>query len=113
MNKVFVTGRIARQPMLRKEQNDVPHLILQLKVSHKTANGEIRNEFYPVSAWHNAALWGETHLQKGQVVGVQGYLSQRKVHAGNVQAMSVEITAEEFLPMNVAEIPEKVETEVA
>lgn len=110
MNRVFITGRIAQQPVLRKEQNDVSHLILQLKVLHKTSAGEIRSEFYPVNAWHNVAMWGSEHLEKGQIIGVHGYLSQRKILAGNIQANSVEITADEFLLMNYSKFPEKTET---
>lgn len=97
MNKVFISGKIHRSPFLRTEPNNVPHLILTLRVQHKTAAGLVHKELNRVSAWHNVALWGAEHLQQGQFVSIQGYLTQRKGNAEKAQLPSTEITADEFL----------------
>ena len=102
MNKVFISGKIAERPMLRKEAGEIPHLTLRLSVRHRAKSGELRREIYRVSAWHSAAEWGVENLSKGQVIGVQGYLTQRRVNAGNIAAVETEIAVDEFLPMRPA-----------
>lgn len=97
MNKVFISGKIHRSPFLRLEPNNIPHLILTLRVQHKTASGSVRKELYRVSAWHNVALWGAEHLKQGQIVSIQGYLTQRKSNTDPMQPANTEITADEFL----------------
>ena len=97
MNTVFISGKIHRSPFLRLESNNIPHLILTLRVQHKTASGSVRKELYRVSAWHNVALWGAEHLKQGQIVSIQGYLTQRKSNTDPTQPSSTEITADEFL----------------
>lgn len=102
MNKVFISGMIAEKSELRMEPGDIPHLILHLSVRHKVRSGELRSEVYRVSAWRNVAQWGAENLSKGQIVGVQGYLTQRSVRMDNVTAVATEIAADEFLPMRQA-----------
>lgn len=97
MNKVFISGLINEAPVFRMEQGDIPHLILSLCVRHKTGAGKIQKETYRVSAWHNAARWGAEHLKQGQIIGLQGYLAQRKVNVGNIMATETEIAVDEFL----------------
>ena len=99
MNKVFITGRIVGQPVLRMEQGDIPHLIFGLAVRHRTKAGDVHKEVYPISAWNQVAQWGAENLQKGQVVGVQGYLAQRSINVSNVRTIVTEIAVDEFLPM--------------
>ena len=97
MNKVFISGLINEAPVFRMEQGDIPHLILSLCVRHKTSAGKMQKETYRVSAWHNAARWGAEHLKQGQIIGLQGYLAQRRVNAGNIMATETEIAVDEFL----------------
>lgn len=97
MNKVFISGLINDAPVFRMEQGDIPHLILSLCVRHKTGTVKMQKETYRVSAWHNAARWGAEYLKQGQIIGLQGYLAQRKVNAGNIMATETEIAVDEFL----------------
>lgn len=100
MNKLFISGMISEAPVFRMEADDIPHLILSLCVRHRTGAGKMQKEYYRVSAWHNAARWGAKHLQKGQIIGLQGYLTQRKVNVGNIMATETEIAVDEFLAGN-------------
>lgn len=93
MNKVYISGKIVDQPFMRMEGEN-QHMILKLRVSHKKRNGERRFEDYRVNAWNRIAQWGMTNLVGGQIVAVQGYLTQ---NISNNHA--TEVTAEEFLPM--------------
>ena len=99
MNNVSISGYIMDEPELREEQGGIAHLVFNLSVRHKTRAGEIRKESYRVSAWYKTAQWGISNLAKGQLVAIQGYLTQRQVVVGNIVGTSTEIVAEEFLPM--------------
>lgn len=99
MNKVYISGMITEKSELRMEPGDIPHLILHLSVRHKIRSGELRSEVYRVNAWRNMARWGVDNLHRGQIIGVQGYLTQRPVRMDNVTAVATEIAADEFLPM--------------
>ena len=110
MNKIFISGMISEMPVIRMEAGDIPHLILFLSVRHRNSSGKTQKEIYRVSAWNNAARWGAEHLHKGQIVGLQGYLTQRKVNAGNIVATETEIAVDEFLACNV--LPEREAQEV-
>lgn len=98
MNKVYISGKVVHQPVLMGE-NEAPHLIVSLRVTHRKRNGERRSEDYHVNAWNRVALWGKANLEQGQIVALQGYLTQNafKDHA-------TEITAEEFMPLNTANL---------
>lgn len=97
MNRVFLSGMVMSAPVLRMEPGEIPHLTFALSVRHRTRAGEFRSETYRVSAWYNAARWGAEHLARGQVIGVQGYLTQRKIARDGSPAFATEIVAEEFL----------------
>ena len=103
MNKVFISGMITEKPELRIEPGEIPHLILHLSVRHKVKRGELRSEVYRVSAWRNTAKWGAENLSKGQVIGVQGYLTQRSVRMDNVTAAVTEVAVDEFVSMRPAQ----------
>ena len=97
MNRVFLSGMVTSVPVLRMESGEIPHLTFALSVRHRTRAGEFRSETYRVSAWYSAARWGAEHLARGQVIGVQGYLTQRKIARDGGPAFATEIVAEEFL----------------
>ena len=97
MNRVFLSGMVTSAPVLQMEPGEIPHLTFALSVRHRTRAGEFRSETYRVSAWYSAARWGAEHLARGQVIGVQGYLTQRKLARDDGPAFATEIVAEEFL----------------
>ena len=93
MNKVYISGKIVQQPLLQME-GEIPHLVMSVRVAHKKRNGERRSEDYRVNAWNRIAKWGKENLKQGQIIALQGYLTQ---NASNNHA--TEITVEEFLPL--------------
>ena len=95
MNKVYLSGRVSDNPGLVNQEGRAAHLMFLLCVQHKTQRGAVKQELYSVNAWNNTALWGGKNLRQGQSVGIQGYLTQHIRENGMV---TVEITAEEFLP---------------
>ena len=66
MNRLYIDGKIASEPVFKMESGEVPHLTFWLGVRHKTRSGETRFEYYRVSAWHRTALWAQDRLRRGQ-----------------------------------------------
>ena len=96
MNRLYIDGMIASEPVFKMEPGEVPHLTFRLGVRHKTRSGETRFEYYRVSAWHKTALWAQDKLRRGQLVSVAGYLTQRTVQRAEETLRCAEIVAEQF-----------------
>ena len=96
MNRLYIDGLIASEPVFKMESGEVPHLTFRLGVRHKTRSGETRFEYYRVSAWHKTALWAQARLRRGQLVSVAGYLTQRTVQRAEETLRCAEIVAEQF-----------------
>ena len=96
MNRLYIDGMIASEPVFKMEPGEVPHLTFRLGVRHKTRSGETRFEYYRVSAWHKTALWAQDKLRRGQLVSVAGYLTQRTVYRTEETLRCAEIVAEQF-----------------
>ena len=94
MNKVYLSGIIAREPLYRVEAGNVPHLILFLGIRYTTKSGTVNREAYRVSVWHETAQWGASHLKAGQIVVVQGHLVRRK---RKDDVMLTEVAADEIV----------------
>lgn len=92
MNHVFLSGTINVAPKMVSNQNEIPHAIMDLTVTHKTAKGVEKKEQYPVSAWRGIATKMVEMINPGCHVSIKGYLSQKKTNEG----VFLEITVEEF-----------------
>ena len=96
MNRLYIDGMISGDPVFKIEGRTVPHLVFRLCVRHKTSSGEMRSEYYRVNAWNKTAVWAQDKLQRGQVISVVGYLTQRNVVYSEGTLHNVEIVAEQF-----------------
>jgi single-stranded DNA-binding protein len=100
MNQVYLSGIVSDPPVrVGKAEDGIAHAIFQLCVSHKTSKGEWRRELYTVNSWNAAAQWVLQNLKQGQKVALLGYLTQRMLKTGDGVFVCVEVTSQEFLPM--------------
>lgn len=104
MNEVYLRGKLVSvyEPIAPASQPK--HLVYQLRVSHKTAQQQVKFENYTVNAWRNLAIWASTNLQVGMDVLVRGHLSQRQSSSVSV----TEVTALIIIPVanrTLSEIP--------
>jgi len=78
LNKVFLAGRLTRDPELRYLPSGMPLCKLGLAVSrfYKTKEGEKREEtlFINVTAWGKTGEYCNEYLRKGRPVLVEGQL---------------------------------------
>ena len=95
MNEVYLRGKLVSvyEPIAPASQPK--HLVYQLRVSHKTAQQQVKFENYTVNAWRNLAVWASSNLQVGMDVFVRGHLSQRQSSTGPV----TEVTALTITPV--------------
>lgn len=95
MNEVYLRGKLvsAYEPIAPASQPK--HLVYQLRVSHKTAQQQVKFENYTVNAWRNLAVWAGANLQIGMDVFVRGHLSQRQSSTGPM----TEVTALTITPV--------------
>jgi single-stranded DNA-binding protein len=99
MNQVYLSGIVSDPPIRVGKAEDIAHAVFQLCVSHKTSKGEWRRELYNINSWNTAAQWVIQNLKQGQRVALLGYLTQRTLRTGDGIFVSVEVTSQEFLPM--------------
>ena len=96
MNKVFVSGKIVNDLIPRTFEDNGMHLVIKLCIRHKTRSGELRSEWYRINAWNGVAKWASENLKRGQLISVQGYLTQRQIRNADAIITATEITATEF-----------------
>lgn len=95
MNEVYLRGKLVSVYEAEVPASQPKRLVYQLRVSHKTAQQQVKFENYTVNAWRNLAVWAADNLQVGMDVFVRGHLSQRQTGAGPV----TEVTALTITPV--------------
>lgn len=78
LNRVFLAGRLTRDPELRYLPSGTPLCKMGLAVSrrYKTKEGEPKEDtfFINVTAWERSAEYCGEHLRKGRPIIVEGQL---------------------------------------
>src|SRR5919106_5980071 len=102
VNKVFLIGRLTRNPELRHTTNNkaVCTFGLATNRARTTETGEKQEEadFHRIVAWDKLAEFCDTYLRKGRMVHVEGRL-QNRTYTGQdgIEKYTTEIGAEEIM----------------
>jgi single-strand DNA-binding protein len=101
VNKVFLVGRLTRNPELRHTTTKaVCAFGLATNRARKTETGEKQEEadFHRVVAWDKLAEFCDTYLRKGRLVHVEGRLQTRTyTRQDGIERHTTEIVAEELM----------------
>ena len=83
VNKIFLIGRLTRDPELRYVPSGQPVATFTLAVgrSFKNGQGERETDFIGVVAWRKSAELVTQYLSKGRLVAVEGRLQIRSYEA--------------------------------
>ena len=92
MNHVFLSGTTEKGAVLISREEEIPHAVMLLTVTHRTTRGEEKREQYPLSAWRGTAVQLANRTEPGCRLAIKGYLSQRNTPEG----ILLEVTVEEF-----------------
>lgn len=79
LNKIFIMGRLTRDPELRRTQNGtaVTSFTLAVDRDFKNADGTKDTDFIDVVAWRNTAEFVSKYFGKGRMAVVEGRLQLR------------------------------------
>lgn len=79
LNKIFIMGRLTRDPELRRTQggNAVTSFALAVDRDFKSADGAKETDFIDVVAWRNTAEFAAKYFTKGRMAVVEGRLQMR------------------------------------
>ena len=79
MNRVVLTGRLARDPELRTTQSGVSVCTFTIAVDRrrKNASGEREADFLPCVAWRDSADFVKKYFAKGRRICVEGSVQAR------------------------------------
>lgn len=76
LNKIFIMGRLTRDPELRRTQNGtaVAGFALAVDRDFKNADGTKETDFIEVVAWRSSAEFVSKYFAKGRMAVVEGRL---------------------------------------
>ena len=79
LNKIFIMGRLTRDPELRRTQSGTPVVSFALAVDrdYKNADGTKATDFIEVVAWRTTAEFVSKYFAKGRMAVVEGRLQLR------------------------------------
>lgn len=79
LNKIFIMGRLTRDPELRRTQNGtaVTSFTLAVDRDFKNADGTKDTDFIDVVAWRNTAEFVSKYFARGRMAVVEGRLQLR------------------------------------
>ncbi len=79
LNKIFIMGRLTRDPELRRTQSGTAVTSFSLAVDRdfKSQSGEKETDFIDVVAWRNTAEFVSKYFTKGRMAVVEGRLQLR------------------------------------
>ena len=80
LNKIFIMGRLTRDPELRRTQSGVPVASFRLAVDRDLKDkqtGERATDFIDVVAWRQTAEFVSRYFTKGRMAVVEGRLQMR------------------------------------
>ena len=79
LNKIFIMGRLTRDPELRRTQSGTPVTSFSLAVDRdfKSQSGEKETDFVDIVAWRSTAEFVSKYFTKGRMAVVSGRLQIR------------------------------------
>ena len=111
MNKVFITGNLCDNPVLRHTQDGIPVCSFTIAVNKKQTQKQRQNnerpeaDFFNVTAWRGLGENCARFLQKGKKAAVVGQISLRTWENETKHGASLEVLADdvEFLSPKVSD----------
>lgn len=97
MNKVFLIGRLTRDPELRSTGSGISVCTFTLAVNRRFTNAEGKREtdFIPIVVWRGLADNCAKYLRKGSQASVAGMLQVRSYDKDGQRRYVTEVVAEE------------------
>lgn len=97
-NLVYLIGRLASDPELKKSENDKDYTTITLAVqrSFKNSNGIYETDFVKCILWNGIAQNTTEYCKKGDLVGIRGRIQVRNYQDGEETKYITEIIVEKI-----------------
>ena len=116
MNKVILTGRLVKDPELKKTQSNISVCRIRLAVDRrfKDKDGNRQTDFLDVIAWRQQAEVISNYMHKGSRIGIVGSIQSRSYEDNGDKRYVQEIIAEEveFLDSKQTEQKQEAQEEI-
>ncbi len=78
-NALFLTGRIANDPIIKELDNDkkVCNITVAVSRDYKSSSGEYETDFFPISIWNGYAESAMKYCHKGDLINLFGKLQYK------------------------------------
>ena len=99
MNRVMLTGRLVKDPELKRTNTDIPVVQFTLAVnrSYASRNGERQADFINCVIWRQQAENFAKYLHKGSLIGIEGQIQTRTYEEpSGAKRYITEVLAERF-----------------
>lgn len=99
MNKVFLIGRLTRDPELRYTSSNIPSATFSLAVNRNftNQNGVREADFINIVVWRKQAETVKKYLTKGSLIAVEGRIQTRNYDGADGKKVYVtEVVADNF-----------------
>lgn len=85
MNKIFISGRLVRDPELKTTASGTEFCTLTVAVDRrrKDSNGERQTDFFDVTAWSKTGVFVNQYFKKGDGINIEGRMESRKYVDGD------------------------------
>lgn len=91
MNKVFLIGRLSRDPELRHTSNNTPVCQINMAISRPVSQGkDSETDFINVTVWNKQAENLVKYVKKGNQIAIEGRIQTRSY--GNEEGKKVYVT---------------------
>ena len=113
INHVVLTGRITKDPELRKTQSNLSVCSFTVAVNRKTKNenGEYEADFINCVAWRQSADFLTSYGRKGDIVSVEGTIQTRSYDGKNGKTYITEVVADSVQLISKEDKPKEIKTE--
>ena len=96
MNKVFLIGRLTRDPELRYTGSNIPVATFSIAVNRNFTNqsGEREADFINIIVWRKQAENIKNYVKKGSQVAIDGRIQTRNYEQDGVKRYVTEVVAD-------------------
>lgn len=95
VNKVFLMGRLTKDPELRTTQSGVPICRFSVAVDRYSKGEEKQADFFDVTAWRQTAEFVCKYFTKGRMIHIEGDIQNNNYTDNNgVKHYSVQVNAQ-------------------
>jgi len=106
-NKVFLIGRLARDPELRLTASGIPVVRFSVAVDRFSKKTEKTADFFRIVAWSRLAEICNQYLKKGKLVSIEGRLQIDSYEKDGEKQYSTEIIMDAMQMLDRAGSPDQ------